>query len=83
MTTMTFFRCSSSTHPTQSRHWGTAVSDVSERILRQIEAIVKKYEKENEHDKPEFTKTGDYSIPNLKLSETPEIGNTAECAGII
>lgn len=33
---------------------GTAVSDVSERILRQIEAIVKKYEKENEHDKPEL-----------------------------
>lgn len=33
---------------------GTAVSGVSERILRQIEAIVKKYEKENEHDKPEL-----------------------------
>ena len=33
---------------------GTAVSDVSERILRQIEAIVKKYAKENEHDKPEL-----------------------------
>ena len=33
---------------------GTAVSDVSEQILRQIEAIVKKYEKENEHDKPEL-----------------------------
>ena len=33
---------------------GMAVSDVSERILRQIEAIVKKYEKENEHDKPEL-----------------------------
>ena len=33
---------------------GTAVSDVSEQILRQIEVIVKKYEKENEHDKPEL-----------------------------
>ena len=33
---------------------GTAVSEVSERILRQIEAIVKKYEKENEYDKPEL-----------------------------
>ena len=33
---------------------GTAVSDVSERILRQIEGIIKKYEKENEHDKPEL-----------------------------
>ena len=32
---------------------GTAVSGVSERILRQIEAIVKKYEKENEHDNHE------------------------------
>ena len=32
---------------------GTAVSDVFERILRQIEAIVKKYEKENEHDNHE------------------------------
>lgn len=33
---------------------GTAVSDVSERILRQIEGIIKKYAKENEHDKPEL-----------------------------
>ena len=33
---------------------GTAVSDVSEQILRQIEAIIKNYERTNEHDKPEL-----------------------------
>ena len=33
---------------------GTAVSDVSERILRQIEITIKKFERENEYDKPEL-----------------------------
>ena len=33
---------------------GTAVSDVSERILRQIEITIKKFERENEHDKSEL-----------------------------
>ena len=33
---------------------GTAVSDVSEQILRQIEAIIKNYERTNEYDKPEL-----------------------------
>ena len=33
---------------------GMAVSDVSERILRQIEITIKKFERENEHDKPEL-----------------------------
>lgn len=54
MTTMTFFQCLSSTHRTQSRHLERRSAAFPERILRQIEAIVKKYEKENEHDKPEL-----------------------------
>ena len=33
---------------------GTAVSGVSERILRQIEITIKKFERENEHGKPEL-----------------------------
>ena len=33
---------------------GTAVSDVSEQILRQIEAIIKNYERTNEYDKSEL-----------------------------
>ena len=33
---------------------GTAVSDVSEQILRRIEAIIKNYERTNEYDKPEL-----------------------------
>ena len=53
---------------------GTAVSDVSEQILRQIEAIIKNYERTNEHDKPELHENRRLPDPNLTLSETPQIG---------
>ena len=66
---------------------GTAVSDVSERILRQIEAIVKKYEKENEYDKPELHESRglQHSEPETERStrdrevrqNTPELSERA------
>ena len=46
---------------------GTAVGGVSERILRQIEGIIKKYEKENEHDKPELHESRGLQHPESEV----------------
>ena len=54
---------------------GTAVSDVSEQILRQIEAIVKNYERTNEYDKPELHENRRLPDSEPDLAEHADAGN--------
>ena len=58
---------------------GTAVSEVSEQVLRHIEVTIKRYEREkitersqNHGERADLHTDGDYLIPDLKLTEEPE-----------
>lgn len=52
---------------------GTAVSEISQQVLRQIEVAIRNYERERSQKMTEliYMKNGDYRIPDLKLSEEP------------
>lgn len=53
---------------------GTAVSDVSEQILRQIEAIIKNYERTNEYDKSELHESRRLPDSEPDLTESADAG---------
>ena len=53
---------------------GTAVSDVSEQILRQIEAIIKNYERTNEYDKSELHESRRLPYSEPDLAESADAG---------
>ena len=57
---------------------GTAVSEINQQVLRQIEVTIKKYERQhsaertNDYGRMTYSRNGDYLIPNLTLSKEPE-----------
>ena len=54
---------------------GTAVSDVSEQILRQIEITIKNYERTNEYDKSELHESRRLPYSEPDLAESADAGN--------
>ena len=57
---------------------GTAISQSSELVLRQIEVTIKNYEREKiaerseSHERTDLYRSGDYLIPDLSLTEQPQ-----------
>lgn len=58
---------------------GTAISQSSELVLRQIEVTIKNYEREKiaerseSHERTDLHRSGDYLIPDLSLTEQPQV----------